>query len=92
MEHSAEDMAELRTRLLKRHAEEVAKEIAAIDPTFERAAIVIVAMSDTPGDEDTPQRVSMVSNVKDPNYLRGLLHFAGDQEILGTRKHFAKGH
>lgn len=89
---TTDDLTDLRTRLLKRHAEELQKEIAAIDPTFEQAAIVIVAMSDAPGDEDTPQRVSMVSNVKDPNYLRGLLHFAGDREILQTRKPFARGH
>lgn len=89
---TADDLTDLRTRLLKRHAEELQKEIAAIDPAFEQAAIVIVAMSDAPGDEDTPQRVSMVSNVKDPNYLRGLLHFAGDQDILRTRTPFARGH
>lgn len=92
MEHSAEDLSDLRTRLLKRHAEEINREMAAIDPLFEKAAIVIVAMSDTGTDDDDVQRISMVSNIKDPQYMRSLLHWAGDQEILRTRKHFTKGH
>lgn len=89
---AADDMTELRTRLLKRHAEEIQREMAEIDPAFEDAAIAIVAMTNAPGDDDTPQRVSMVSNVKDPAYLRGILHFAGDQEVLKTRRQFSRSH
>lgn len=90
-ETSAEDLKDLHTRLLKRHAEELAKELAALDPTFEKACIVLVAVSDT-GDDDAVQRVSMVSNVKSPAHLRNLLHFAGDQQILTTRTPFPRSH
>lgn len=88
---SAEDLTDLRTRLLKRHAEELAKEIAELDLAFEKAMIVLVAISDT-GDDDVMQRLSMVSNVKDAHYLRGLLHFAGDLQVIKTRTPFAREH
>ncbi len=85
-------LMEMRTRLLKRHAEELAEELADVDPLFDKAAIVLLAMSDHGDDDDAMQRVTMVSNIKRPEHLRSLLHFVGDREVLGTRRTFEKGH
>lgn len=90
MSITEEDLTDLRTRLLKRHAEEIAREIAALDPRFEKAAIVVLAMSDTGGDDDI-QKLSMVSNAVDTNYLRGVLRFAANRD-LNARKPFPQAH
>lgn len=91
---SEADLIDLRTRLLKRHAEEAQKELATIDPRYQGCAIAFLAESTEQEHEETGERAFRMTLVTNCPTERLLEMFASvrSPDVIGSRKPFLRGH